>query len=268
MIPYVLPGGYLIRKSTGLHDVIIQSVGCKSQQILGGKAGRDHRKDLIDHLVQCQQVRLLSLFRRLLQDDPLALRPLEVHALGIPDSGIGHRVHAVHLLGPILYLDIFPVLSSHFRSFHRILVAPVGLFRGHIQFQAAKQVNGIHQRGKVHADIIVDVQIKIPIQKADRLFRTSPVISRIGLLICSVFLLKQGIPVDGGQCHIARIIVDACNHNTVALYPAVQFVVSGIQAEQGDIRIRPGIFICLQVLVIQDIKIQLIQFEYSVGRHA
>ena len=144
MIPYVLPGGYLIRESTGLHDIIIQSVGCKSQQILGRKTGRDHREDLIDHLVQCQQVRLLSLFRRFLQNDPLALRPLKVHALGIPDSGVGHCVHAVHLLGSILYLDILPVLSSHFRSLHRILVAPVGLFRGHIQFQAAKQVDGIY----------------------------------------------------------------------------------------------------------------------------
>ena len=165
------------------------------------------------------------------------------------------------------FFYIRPMFANHSCRLGTIQITPVCFFFRHFNINASQSIDYFYKCVKIDTDIILNIKIKVTVQKTDCLFRTACIICCVRFIVASILLLQQRIPVYRHKLHVTCLIIDTCDHNTVTLHTAVQFIISRIQSKQCNVRILSCILIDFQLFFIQHIIIQFSEFEYSVSSH-
>ena len=174
---------------------------------VSGNAGEHFVDDVIDR----SQITLLDLLHHLLDHQTLPFRTGKISSRSGPDPGIGSSLYSVQKLRTAI-LHVVDFLACHRAGLIDELIDILDFFFLHIDLHAAQLVDHFRHNAKVHGNVILDVQIQVPVQHIDGLLRTAKAVGRITLLQGSVANIQKGIPVYGNHLDLLGLIVQA-GHN-------------------------------------------------------
>ena len=138
-----------------------------------------------------------------------------------------------------LRLNPFIGFPGNFRGLYTVVIHMNHFFIRHLNVQAAQQIHYIRKRQKVHTDIILDIQIQIPVQHIHGFLRSSLGISHICLIIMLSFLSKHRVPVNRNQFYFFCLIIETGHNDCIASGRSAVFSAfsSAVGSKQRDIGI-------------------------------
>ena len=104
---------------------------------------------------------------------------------------------------------------------------------GNFQFNAAQRVHGLNQSLKANRHIIRNIQIRIHINHADCLCRTSLGIGCITFIIAVISQIQIRITINRNQLYLMGISINGADHDRVTAVAFSKASIPCIHAEQG-----------------------------------
>ena len=228
-----------------LHQFIVHHLGREIQELRVGKAGAHLRHHRGDHAPDLGEVHLLRLLDDLGDHGALALRPLIVVPGGITDPAVGHGLDPVRQEGPGADCGaVFPGGLHQGRDIVLGLMALHGKLAVHgrrlvavdRQLDSPQEIHDIHHRVKVHGDEVLDIQVQVGVEHSHGLFRPARLVGGVRLIIGTVGLVQEGIPVNGTELQAFRVVIDRGDDDGVGAAREITGLMV-IDPEQGDRRI-------------------------------
>ena len=110
-----------------------------------------------------------------------------------------------------------------------------GLLLCDIHLHTAQRIDHIDQAGKTYRHKLLDIQIQIRIQHADRLLRAAACVGRVTLIVFIISQVHKGISVYRNQLDFLRILVDGSDDDRIASGILCQRPHRGVHTEQCNI---------------------------------
>ena len=104
---------------------------------------------------------------------------------------------------------------------------------GNFQFNAAQRIHSFNQSLKANRHIVGNIQIRIHINHADCLCRSSLGISCITFIIAVISQIQIRITINGNQLHLMGICINGTDHDRVTAVAFSKASIPCIHAEQG-----------------------------------
>ena len=222
-------------EACGVRNVISGNALGHPHQIRKGDVDGYHGEAVHKDIVQHRKVRRLGLFEAGLDDLPLAFGTgkIRIHEA---EPRIGHCLDAVQML----WAGMGQLYGADAGGLYRLRDVGVDIIKFRRRdvdiVHASQDVDAVGHRFPVKGDVVGHVQVQVLVQSSDGLLRSAQGISLVDLVVLVPLAdIQVGIPENGHQLDVSRILIDAGQHDDVGIQALSYGAVPAVHAEDIEI---------------------------------